>query len=57
MKRDIRSDLMTDDFYRHDEKSLSFCRVHKKKKFAIGRELRCRIDRIDIDEREMMLGI
>jgi len=40
-----------------DEKSLSLYGVHKKKKFTIGKELRVRIDRIDIEEREIILGI
>jgi ribonuclease R len=48
---------MTDDFYRYDEKSLSLYGIHKKQRFSIGKELRVRIDRVDIEEREIILGI
>ena len=48
---------MTDDFYRYDEKSLSLYGIHKKRRFNIGEELKVRIDRVDIEEREIILGI
>ncbi|MCL5061758.1 MAG: ribonuclease R [Nitrospiraceae bacterium] len=48
---------MTDDFYQYDEKSLSLYGIHKKKRFTIGKELTVRIDRVDIEEREIVLGI
>ncbi len=48
---------MTDDFYRYDEKSLSLYGIHKKRRFKIGEELKVRIDRVDIEEREIILGI
>ncbi len=48
---------MTDDFYRYDEKSLSLYGIHKKQRFSIGKELKVRIDRVDIEEREIILGI
>ena len=48
---------MTDDFYRYDDKSLSLYGIHKKKRFGIGRELKVRIDRVDLQEREIILGI
>lgn len=48
---------MTDDFYRYDEKSQSLYGIHKKKRFSIGKELKVRIDRVDIEEREIILGI
>lgn len=48
---------MTDDFYRYDDKSLSLYGIHKKKRFGIGRELKVRIDRVDLEEREIILGI
>lgn len=48
---------MTDDFYQYDEKSLSLYGIHRKKRFTIGRELKVRIDRVDIEEREIVLGI
>ncbi|BCB96641.1 ribonuclease R [Dissulfurispira thermophila] len=48
---------MTDDFYQYDEKSLSLYGIHKKKRFTIGKELKVRIDRVDMEEREIVLGI
>lgn len=48
---------MTDDFYRYDEKSLSLYGIHKKKIFSIGKELTVRIDRVDMEEKEIVLGI
>ncbi|HYA12277.1 MAG TPA: ribonuclease R [Thermodesulfovibrionales bacterium] len=48
---------MTDDFYRYDDKSLSLYGVHKKRRFSIGKELTVRIDRVDLEEREIILGI
>ncbi|MEW6162568.1 MAG: ribonuclease R [Nitrospirota bacterium] len=48
---------MTDDFYQYDEKSLSLCGIHKKKRFSIGKELKVRIDRVDIEGKEIILGI
>jgi len=49
--------FMTDDFYQHNEKSLSLFGIHKKKRFSIGTEVRVRIDRVDTEEREIILGI
>src|SRR4030043_1971705 len=48
---------MTDDFYKYDDKSMSLYGIHKKKRFSIGNELMVRIDRVDIEEREIILGI
>lgn len=48
---------MTDDFYRYDEREISLCGVHKKKKFSLGGKLTVRIDRIDMDEREILFGM
>jgi ribonuclease R len=48
---------MTDDFYRYDERKLSLYGLHSKKKFSIGKELKVRIDRVDLEEREIVFGI
>ncbi|MGD0283171.1 MAG: ribonuclease R [Dissulfurispiraceae bacterium] len=48
---------MSDDFYRYDEKEMSLYGVHKKKKFSLGKKLTVRIDRIDMDDREILFGI
>ncbi len=49
--------FMTDDFYRYDEKNLSLCGIHKKKIFTIGSELHVRIDRVDMEDREIVFGL
>jgi ribonuclease R len=48
---------MTDDFYKYDEKVFALCGVHKKKRYAAGSELRVRIDRVDLQEREIVMGM
>lgn len=48
---------MTDDFYQYDEKSLSLYGIHRKKRFAIGSKVSVRIDRVDMEEREIALGL
>jgi ribonuclease R len=48
---------MTDDFYRFDERKLSLYGIHSKKKFSIGKEVRVRVDRVDLEEREILFGI
>jgi ribonuclease R len=48
---------MTDDFYRYNEKNMSLYGTHGKKRFSLGKELTVRIDRVDLEEREIILGI
>ncbi len=48
---------MTDDFYRYDEKNMSLYGIHGKKRFSLGKELNVRIDRVDLEEREIILGV
>jgi hypothetical protein len=31
--------------------------IHKKKRFTIGKELKVRIDKVDMEEREIIFGI
>ncbi|HAK88203.1 MAG: ribonuclease R [Nitrospirae bacterium GWC2_46_6] len=49
--------FMTDDFYQYDEKSRSLYGIHKKKRYAVGKEVHVRIDKVDMEEREIVLGI
>lgn len=49
--------FMTDDFYQYDEKSRSLYGIHKKKRYTVGKEVRVRIDKVDMEEREIVLGI
>jgi ribonuclease R len=48
---------MTDDFYRYDEKNMSLYGIHGRKRFSLGKELTVRINRVDLEEREIILGI
>lgn len=48
---------MTDDYYQYDEKNISLAGLHKKRSFSIGSSIIVRIDRVDIEEREIALGM
>ncbi len=48
---------MNDDFYQYDERSISLIGKNRGKRFTIGDELTVRIDRVDMDEREVVLGL
>lgn len=48
---------MTDDYYRFDDKNYRLIGRRKKRAFTIGQEVRVRIDRVDIEEREIVLGL
>ncbi len=47
---------MTDDFYKYDEKTMALFGIHKKKRFTIGSELKVRIDRVDMEDKEIIFG-
>ncbi len=48
---------MTDDFYRYNESSMSLVGKHTKRAFKIGTEVKVRIERVDIEEREILIDI
>ncbi|MCC6346639.1 MAG: VacB/RNase II family 3'-5' exoribonuclease, partial [Nitrospirales bacterium] len=48
---------MTDDFYQYNEKEMSLSGTNRKKKFTIGKTIKVRIDRVDREEKEIILGI
>ena len=48
---------MTDDFYQYDEKDMTLAGVNRKKRFGIGKKMQVRIERVDMEEREVILGI
>ncbi len=48
---------MSDDYYKFDEQHYRLVGRHKKKIFTIGKELRVRIERVDIEEREIVLAV
>jgi len=49
--------FMTDDFYQFDESRISLIGKNTKRSYTIGKELKVRIDRIDMEEREIILDI
>ena len=48
---------MADDYYRFDDKNYRLIGRRKKRTFSIGQEVNVRIDRVDIEEREIVLGL
>ncbi|HLA49573.1 MAG TPA: RNB domain-containing ribonuclease, partial [Thermodesulfovibrionia bacterium] len=48
---------MPDDYYRFDEERYCLVGRHRKKIFTIGNEINVRIERVDIEEREIMLAM
>ncbi len=48
---------MTDDFYRYNERSISLSGRNTGRIFRIGDQLKVRVDKVDVDEREILLGI
>ena len=49
--------FMTDDFYQFDESRISLIGKNTKRSYTIGKELKVRIDRVDMEEREIILDI
>lgn len=47
---------MNDDFYRYNEKEMALQGNHRKKKFTVGKAVKVRLDRVDMEEREVLLG-
>ena len=48
---------MTDDFYEFNDRNMTLYGRHKKRTFRIGQELRLRLDRVDMEEREIVFGL
>ena len=53
----IHVSLMSDDFYIFNEKNLSLSGRHTGKTFRIGDFIRARIDRVDLQDKEIILGL
>ncbi|MCL0095985.1 ribonuclease R [Thermodesulfovibrionales bacterium] len=49
--------FMSDDFYRYNEETMSLYGTHKKKRFTIGNEVRVRLDKVDMENKEIIFGI
>jgi len=48
---------ITDDFYKYDDRTLTLRGKSTGKAFRIGQSLKVRVDRVDMDEREIIFGI
>ena len=48
---------LTDDFYVYDDRTMRLYGRNTKKSFRIGQEVRLRLDRIDLEEREIIFGV
>lgn len=48
---------MTDDYYRFDEQHYRLVGRRKKKSFVVGQEVTVRIERVNIEDREIQLGL
>ncbi len=49
----LRVSSMSDDYYKFDEKQYRLVGRHKRKTFTIGKEIRVRIERVDIEGRDI----
>ncbi len=48
---------MTDDFYQFDERQIQLIGRNTRRSFSIGKDIRVRVDRVDLEEREIILAI
>lgn len=53
----IHVSYMTDDFYQFNEKTLSLVGRNTRNAFGLGKELIVRVDKVDMEEREIVLGL
>lgn len=53
----IHVSYMTDDFYTYNERAVSLVGRNTARAFKIGKELRVRVDKVDMEEREILFGI
>jgi ribonuclease R len=48
---------LTDDYYQYNDKTMRLSGRHTNRSFRLGQELRLRVDRVDMDEREIIFGL
>jgi ribonuclease R len=49
--------FMTDDFYQYDENTMTLYGIKRKKRFSIGKDVTVRVERVDMEEREVVFGL
>ncbi len=52
----IHVSYMTDDFYQYNENAMALYGRHTKRNYRIGQELTLRLDRVDMEERELLFS-
>jgi len=53
----VHVSYMTDDFYQLNERTMRLVGRHTRRSYSIGKELKVRIDRVDMEEREIIPDI
>jgi ribonuclease R len=48
---------LTDDYYQYNDKTMRLSGRHTKRSFRIGQVLKLRVDRLDMEEREIIFGL
>ncbi|KAF0181042.1 MAG: ribonuclease R [Nitrospirae bacterium] len=48
---------MTDDYYRYDEQRMCLNGLNRRRRYSIGQEMTVRVERVDMAEREIILGL
>lgn len=48
---------LTDDYYQYNDKTMRLSGRHTNRSFRLGQELRLRVDRVDMEEREIIFGL
>ncbi|MDH4233160.1 MAG: ribonuclease R, partial [Nitrospirota bacterium] len=48
---------LTDDYYQYNDNTMRLSGRHSNRSFRLGQELRLRIDRVDMEEREIIFGV
>ncbi len=48
---------LTDDYYIYNERNLQLVGRRKKRRFSIGDEITVRVDKVDLDQREIIFGL
>ena len=53
----IHLSYLTDDYYQFNDRNMTLYGRHKRRTFRIGQGLRLRVDRVDMEEREIVFGL
>jgi ribonuclease R len=53
----VHVSFMTDDFYQFNDKNMTLYGRHTKRSFKIGQEVTLRVDKVDMEEREIIFGL